>query len=218
MFRAVNGRIAIDFTRLSKYIALDSALKILYSCGFKSFSADMIPRACSVFATAMYKLGAKSSEAPYFFDCSSLTKWLYGYKGIWIPRKAIDQYSFGKAICGVIEEKNLMTGDLVFASGPFGYYHEDPQEAIGHVAIVSRNPSVVIHASPIGGVSEESLTSFKKRGEFRGAVRIIANPEQTGTFSIPQQYEIETENDVKWLLLTKVKEYDILQPVLEGSE
>ena len=58
-----------------------------------------------------YKFGASVSfDAPNYFDCSSLTAYLFVQAGIQIPRVSIDQYVFGEEI----SRKEARFGDLIF--------------------------------------------------------------------------------------------------------
>ncbi|KKW29607.1 MAG: NLP/P60 protein [Candidatus Uhrbacteria bacterium GW2011_GWD2_52_7] len=57
-----------------------------------------------------YSREARMSDAPNAFTCSTLVKYLYAMRGIWIPRFVEQQYEFGRPV------ENLHAGDLVFRS------------------------------------------------------------------------------------------------------
>jgi len=65
-----------------------------------------------------YKYGAKPEEAPKFFDCSSLTQYLYKKIGVEIPRSSILQARMGKEI--FYPQEKLEAGDLIFFRGSQG--------------------------------------------------------------------------------------------------
>ncbi len=61
----------------------------------------------------LYKYGASVlKDAPNFFDCSSLTSWLYTQSGISLPRISVDQYVFGEEI----NLNDARPGDLIFSN------------------------------------------------------------------------------------------------------
>ncbi|OQB44585.1 MAG: putative endopeptidase p60 precursor [Parcubacteria group bacterium ADurb.Bin159] len=78
-----------------------------------------------------YKYGAKASEAPKCFDCSSFVQYLYKKIGINLPRTALAQAHFGKTIDYKKEE--LEIGDLIFIKGKWGHYNPEFPQGIGHV-------------------------------------------------------------------------------------
>jgi len=45
-----------------------------------------------------YKYGAKPSEAPKTFDCSSFVQYIYKKVGIALPRTALEQAHLGKKV------------------------------------------------------------------------------------------------------------------------
>ena len=61
-----------------------------------------------------YSREARMSDAPNAFTCSTLVKYLYAMRGIWIPRFVEQQYEFGRPV------ENLHAGDLVFRSATDG--------------------------------------------------------------------------------------------------
>lgn len=101
---------------------------------------------------APYKYGASLDEAPKFFDCSSLTQYIFKKVGVEIPRSSILQAADknGKEIIPDETYSNLEIGDLLFMRGSRGYYNDelfDGREIyIGHVGIYIGNGEIV-HAN-----------------------------------------------------------------------
>ncbi len=84
------------------------------------------------------------------FDCSGLTKYVYGHFGKSIPRTADDQFRhFHRESKGA-----AWGGDLVF-------FHEtsDPNSYVYHVAIYEGGNKVVAATTPAGGIKAESIYS-----------------------------------------------------------
>jgi len=79
-----------------------------------------------------YKYGAKPSEAPKVFDCSSFVQYVYKKIGINLSRTAIEQAHLGKKINS---KGNLQIGDLIFFKGIVGRYSQEFPQGIGHVAM-----------------------------------------------------------------------------------
>ncbi|MBU9714838.1 NlpC/P60 family protein [Evansella tamaricis] len=92
---------------------------------------------------AGYKFGATYQEAPYLFDCSSYTQFVFGKHGIALPRNSRQQASVGTHVA----VSNLEPGDLVFFSSPDLY----SDGRVGHLGIYIGNGDM-IHASSSRGV------------------------------------------------------------------
>lgn len=85
------------------------------------------------FTGTPYKYGARESEAPKYFDCSSFIQYLYRHFGYEIPRSTILQAEFaGKVIRNI---KRLKPGDLIFFRSQLGHYNKKFPRGIGHVAM-----------------------------------------------------------------------------------
>jgi len=80
-----------------------------------------------------YKYGAKLSEAPKCFDCSSFVQYVYKKIGVNLPRTALEQAHIGKKVKP--KKENLQIGDLIFIKGIVGRYNQEFPQGIGHVAI-----------------------------------------------------------------------------------
>lgn len=115
---------------------------------------------------ALYKYGAKPEEAPEFFDCSSLTQYIYKKIGVELPRSSILQATVGREI--FYPQENLEIGDLIFMRGNKGYYddelfHNHPPVYIGHVAVYIGDEKIIQANGSAGKVIEENLKEFINR-------------------------------------------------------
>lgn len=140
---------------------------------------DIVSLAESVL-NAPYKLGASVSfDAPYAFDCSSLTAYLFSQIGYAIPRISVDQYFFARHI----EEGDLVAGDLIFLNSQTGKIHDksiefmpgtEAKDGVDHVALYVGGGEV-IHASPRKGqvVREKISENENIRDHIVGFGRII---------------------------------------------
>ena len=119
-YQAVGNRIGVDFISLDLPIPKDEALDILEKSNIRRIEVNIHDIAKELVGKAQWKLLSRQWEAPYFFDCSSLTKWLYGQKGIWIPRRSRVQFHFCGQSMEIDKETRLVdvwdteTGDLLF--------------------------------------------------------------------------------------------------------
>ena len=133
-------------------------------------------------------------EAPKTVDCSVFTKWLYGRKGIWIPRLAVQQFGVGINV----KHDDLQSGDLIFTSGycPRAWH-------IGHVSLFTGSSVVTAmiqgHKS---GVIEISLEGLLRQRKLRGIRRIIPESEHAATIIVPRIFDIETSDDIRYLVLS----------------
>ncbi len=195
-YRAVANHIAVDFKELNLPICDEEAIRILESIGFKVINVDIISEARNLVGRSQYHRGARLSEAPAILDCSSLVKYIYGLSGIWLPRRSIQQREIGQ----IIDLPNRQSGDLIFCSGRIDYYKDDPADGVGHVGIIS-GPDTVIHAANNKvGIIESAISSFTQDGKFRDIRRII--PLQgINTFETPPNREVETSEDLRWIIL-----------------
>jgi len=205
IIRAVGNRCAIVFEKLGLpgNVSMMQAISILNDKGFKEVDVDLMALARNTIGSA-YKRGASLSEAPKVFDCSSLTKWLYGQLGISIPRRSIQQRDFG-GLVGIFDVK---PGDLIFSNGRIPYYVDNPKDGIGHVGIITDKKTVIHAANKKKGVVEVSLDEFTKTEDFRGFRRIVSDFSRLVVLEIPKERELETSDDIRWIIiqnLSKIK-------------
>ena len=145
-----------------------------------------------------YQRGAKSLDA---YDCSSLTQFIYGQMGIYIPRISIDQANCGE---NLKHTNQLKIGDLVFGEGRNPYsYRDQPllqKNEIGHVGIFVGDGFVHAANSEQGVIFEETNSFLKKN--IKTAVRIHGNIEEGVTLILPENSSIEYDNHLRWRLLS----------------
>lgn len=94
-----------------------------------------------------YKFGSKVGQTRTF-DCSTLTKYIYGKYGITLPRTAAQQSKVGS----YVSKSNLKKGDLVFFSVP-------GRSGVGHVGVYLGN-NKMLNTYGAGGVKITTLNSY----------------------------------------------------------
>ena len=131
-----------------------------------------------------YKYAVKKSEIGKFFDCSSLTQYLYRRIGIEIPRSTILQASCGRMIPArkhglVFKPKDLKVGDLLFFKGERGHYTKEFPQGIGHVEMYLGNGKLIEacgHSRENNrGVRLINLKKELKRQDFCLIKRVLKN-------------------------------------------
>jgi len=199
MYQSVANRVAVDIHALQLPISDEEVLDILIKKGFRCIDVDIIQEAQKCIGYAQYVLRAKMSQAPNIVDCSSFVKYLFGKKGMWLPRISIQQRECGE----VIDIQNISQGDLIFSTGKYNWFDTDPADNVGHVCIVASRETV-IHASCLkGGVEEVSLLKYIQPNRFRGARRLGPNSTKLLTLEIPPSIEVETSDDLRWIILSE---------------
>ncbi len=199
-FQAVANRCAVEMRCVDWSVTEQEALEILTEVGFRAVDADVAHLARALVGAA-YCRGARLREAPRVFDCSSLVKYVYGQRGIWLPRRSIQQRETGTAV----DLADLRAGDLVFCSGHRNYFDTDPQDGVGHVGIATGSDTVVHAANKRLGVTEVTLDGFLGSEEtFRGVRRLIPDEKDTVTFQCPRWREVETSDDLRWIVLQRL--------------
>ena len=199
-YRAVGSRCAVILDSLHLPISREEALAILNHKGFVLVEVDIIALARQCIGTSQYRRGARPSEAPAVVDCSSFIKWLYAQRGIWLPRRSIQQRELGE----VVNLDELVAGDAVFISGRIDYYHDDPANGVGHVGIATGYGTVVHAADRKVNVVESPLDKFVGETKFRGARRYISQNVEVLTFETPLNREVEVADDIKWIILQQL--------------
>ncbi len=201
-YRAVGRRCAVAIDLLNLPISREEALEVLERKNFKVVAVNLIELARQCVGVSKYKRGARLSEAPATVDCSSFTKWLYSQRGIWLPRRSIQQRTFGEEV-GL---KELAAGDLIFTSGAKNYYESDPAEGVGHVGVATGDGTVIHAANQKFNVVESPIDEFMTRNRFRGARRYIPKGVEILTLNLPLEMEIEIADDLKWIILQSQSE------------
>ncbi len=136
-----------------------------------------------------YRRRALMSDAPDVFNCSSLTSWAYGRCGIRMPRYAISQQKHAPG--STIAPGDLHPGDLIFTDAETGYWIEDEDFRIGHVALAVSEDSVV-HAVLDKGVIQESREAFFEQRIFRSIRRVIPKGSDFVVLEAPSLNEVES--------------------------
>ena len=206
IYGSADSRCVVDYSVLQPLLSRQHVDAILTRYGFKPISIDLVNFARDYSERARYRRGVSIQKAPTIVDCSSFMKWLYAQRGIWLPRYAIQQRAY---IADSIEREQLQSGDLVFASRRFGMYDTDASDRVGHVGMATDEGSI-IHASQERGVCEVSLATFLKGSAWRGARRVIADQNQIQTFTISEMYNIESSDDIRWLIILHLRSRTII--------
>ena len=196
-YLAVGNRCAVNLKSLQLPISDEEALAILVARGFRILEVDILALARCCIRYSQYRRSAKPSEAPTVVDCSSFIKYLYGQRGIWLPRRSIQQRELGVAVS--VEEASK--GDVVFVSGWVNYYHTDPSDGVGHVGIATGEGTVIHAADRKAHVVESSLESFVGERKFRGIRRYIPKGQIVLTLETPPDREVEIDDDMRWIVL-----------------
>jgi len=196
-YRAVGNRCAVILDSLRLPTSREEILTILNQKGFVLVEVNIIALARQCIGTSQYCRGAQSSEAPTIVDCSSFIKWLYAQRGIWLPRRSIQQRELGEAI----NLDELVAGDVVFVSGWIDYYHDDPANGVGHVGVATGDGTVIHAADRQAHVVEIPLDKFVNKTKLRGARRYMPKDVEVLTFETPLDREVEIADDIRWIIL-----------------
>jgi len=199
-YRSVGNRCAVALDALRLPISHKEILTILDQKGFRIVDVDLIVLAMQCIGTSRYRRGARLFDAPAIVDCSSFVKWLYAARGIWLPRRSIQQREYGETV----DLHEIVGGDLVFVSGWIDYYNDNPSNGVGHVGIATDNGTVIHAANRKDNVTESPLTQFIGTDKFRGARRYIPKNTDVLTLQTPVGREVEIADDVRWIVLQSI--------------
>jgi cell wall-associated NlpC family hydrolase len=176
-------------------------MQIIAELGFKIESPEIKVLLNSAICFGKYQRGATPLLAPAVVDCSSLVQWLYSRLGVNLPRYAIEQRKWGWDVT----HQCLKEGDLVFAKGKISRYDDNPDDAVGHVGIVTDIGTVIHAKNSEHGVIEDTFAGFcPQSDDFRGARRILPDCEWY-TIKIPTATGIQFSSDLKWKVAEKLK-------------
>ncbi len=166
-------------------------------------------RAKELVGTSYFYGASVRLDAPYKFDCSGFTAYLYLEAGIKIPRISVDQYVFGDEVS--IDE--LEAGDLIFSVNEGSeIYHESiewmkgtkvPKQGIDHVGVYVGD-GMIAHSSRYnksvgesGGVLIEKLTDSPRFKNITGARRITAVNEERFSVTAPaERFDLRISADI----------------------
>jgi cell wall-associated NlpC family hydrolase len=111
------------------------------------------------------RLARRTVSAPYRwgggspgggFDCTGLTRWVYGHVGVSLPNYTVAQWSYGRRVA----RRAIVPGDLLFFSG------------LGHVGIYIGH-GALIHAPHTGARVRAERLSGRLASSFDGARRLF---------------------------------------------
>ena len=118
---------------------------------------------------AKQQLGKKyvwGGNGPTTFDCSGLTKYVYGKVGV-----TLERVSYNQATQGIkVDKSKLQVGDLVFFSG---INASSSSASISHVGIYIGNGEFLHAANPSRGVVIDELSSDYYKTHYVTARRVI---------------------------------------------
>lgn len=199
-FRSAQNRCAVVLSELRLPMTDVSALCILRHLGFRVLDIDMTTLARSRVGISMYRRGSRLRNAPRSFDCSSFVKWVYAKRGVWIPRRTVQQINLGSPV----RLADLTAGDLVYVTGAVNWYDIDPKQGVGHVGIATGEGTVIHAAHRRVGIVESNVSAFLRRVDLRGIRRHIIEPDKTLTLLTPRRFEVESSDDLRWILLSRL--------------
>jgi hypothetical protein len=213
-YRAVGNRCVVDLNATLRvdYGGVEPAavkyghtMDVLTELGFVQIEVNLVDLARETLPTLTYRRGARMAEAPQVMDCSSFVKWLYGQKGIWLPRRSIQQAEEVGFQCSLDE---LLPGDLIFTGGVRPYFADrfGKTMQIGHVAMATGEGTIIHATNSRTYAGEVDLDDFvaSRDNEVKQVVRIIHAYSNLATFEFPASAEVESSDDVKWLLLQRL--------------
>lgn len=196
-YRVVGNRCAVILSSLHLPISREETLTMLNHKGFVLVEVNIVALARQCIGTSQYRRGARLFEAPAIVDCSSFIKWLYAQRGIWLPRRSIQQRELGE----LVNLDELVAGDVVFVSGWIDCYHDNPAHGVGHVGIATGDGTIVHAADRKANIVEIPLDEFVGKTKFRGARRYIPTDAEVLTFETPLNREVEVADDIRWIIL-----------------
>jgi len=196
-YRSVGNLCAVMLDSLHLPISHEEAISILNYKGFVIVEVDIIVLARQCINSSRYRRGAKLFEAPAVVDCSSFIKWLYAMRGIWLPRRSIQQREYGETV--TLDE--LIAGDVVFASGWVDYYNNNPENGVGHVGIATGDGTIIHAANRKAHVVETPVSLFVNKNKFRGVRRYIPKGSEVLTLETPFNMGVEIADDIRWITL-----------------
>ncbi len=200
MFHAVDNLCTVDLSLLNLPVSDGEALELLAPLGFRVIKVNLVRLARSLIGIASYRRGACLADAPNVFDCSSFVKWLYAKRGLWLPRRTIQQIELGTAI----ELPAMTAGDAIFTTGRNNYYRDDPAQGVGHVGLATGEGTVVHAANSRVKIVENKIDDFLRKEELRGIRRYVPNPDRSVTLKTPLSREVEVSDDIRWIVLQQL--------------
>jgi len=206
LYQKVGNRCAFTLKIPGLDVSEDILLHTLVKKGFEVVDVDMIKTTRNLTGQSKYRKGALLSKAPSVVDCSGLIKWLYGLRGIWLPRNLFLWQKLGqgnfefstKSRTFPITLEDSVDGDIVFTTDA------EAIGGIGHVGL-GTGQKTMIHATNYVGVEEVSFEELMKERLICAIRRLIPVGPPTVTLLLPEKEEIETSDDIEWLVRRSLK-------------
>lgn len=198
MYRACNGRVALDVTGFQRAgVAPELLWESLEGLGCRLVDVDIVRLARAQVGQAHYRRGARLTQAPEVVDCSSFVKWIFAERGIWLPRRTVQQMRCGQEVMPYY----VCDGDLIYTEGRHNWYAEDLRVRVGHVGIMTADKTV-IHATNNGtnGAVEVRLREFLAKGTLVTIRRLLPAGHRLVTVTLPPGREVETSDDLLWMI------------------
>ncbi|MEK7658455.1 MAG: NlpC/P60 family protein [Patescibacteria group bacterium] len=194
LYQKVHNRCAFTFVVPNLEVSKSDILEALIEKGFKTINTDIVKNARELIGVSKYGKGARMSKAPLIVDCSSLIKWLYGIRGIWLPRNLFLWQDLGERVNfdNTVDFNKFAEGDIVFTT-------DVDYIGVGHVGLAT-GKNTMIHATNHVGVEEIPFESLMKRRLICMIRRIVPKEPETVTLLLPIKEEIETSDDIEWLV------------------
>ncbi|OGZ67902.1 MAG: hypothetical protein A3D44_00120 [Candidatus Staskawiczbacteria bacterium RIFCSPHIGHO2_02_FULL_42_22] len=198
IYQKVDNRCAFTLAIANLDVSRNNILKVLIKKGFEIKNTDIIKSARQLIGNSRYRKGARMSEAPLMVDCSSFIKWLYGICGIWLPRNLFLWQDLGERVNfgDTVDFDKSTEGDIIFTTD-VNYI------GVGHVGLAT-GKNTMIHATNHAGVEEISFDSLVKQRLICMIRRIIPDNLETITLLLPAEEEIETSDDIEWLVRNSI--------------
>ncbi|HEX7456401.1 MAG TPA: NlpC/P60 family protein [Candidatus Nanoarchaeia archaeon] len=199
-FFPFNDHCALQLSELRLPMTREKVVEVLAKRGFKELDLGfeaMIEAARDCIGKSEYDR-VDPRLAPLVVDCATFLMWVYGQRGVLLPRYPIQQRKMGRPI----DLLEVRIGDLLFMRGYRPLYDDDPNNAVGHCGIVTEKGTVVHAANGRVGVIEQPMERFVGGGDgFRGARRIIEDEADVLTFLNTKRRWLRSSDDFRYIIL-----------------
>jgi hypothetical protein len=187
-------RCAVNLNEAYLDFPLSTYAGALTNFGLKRVDVNLVEEARKLIGATRYLREANFREAPHILNCITLIKFLYAKRGIWLPKDFLRWLNFG----GEVAQEDLCAEDIVFTPGLF-QSRSVQGLSIGHVGMMT-TPDSIIHADYRRGVQEVSAREFFAKYPFSAWRRIVPHWEAVVTCIVPSHLEIETSDDILYLI------------------
>jgi len=202
-FRNVGNRVAVDFDFFNLQISNKEALEILKDQKIRHIDVDICEIAKKLVGIAQWRWASRQWEAPHYFDCSALTKWVYGQMGIWLPRRPQQQFEHCEEHGEIIKLEDSQCGDLLFfSSHTRNGKRVGLHEGNGHVCMLVEKNRVIcaLKSESVKGIYNIALEDMLAARKLQ-AVGRVCNYHSLTTLLVPPDREIESSDDIKHVIL-----------------